>query len=160
MRPALNELVDKYKNNLYAVAFNILKNPDDAEDAVQDTFVQYFSNRKEFETEEHVKAWLIRVAINKAKNINNSFWRRNKVTLDETMETLAYETEESKDLVETVMKLPEKYRIAIHLFYFEDYTGKEISEILKTSESNVKVRLSRGRNLLKETLKEGWEDDE
>ena len=67
MRPALNELVGKYKNNLYAVAFNILKNPDDAEDAVQDTFVQYFSNKKEFETEEHVKAWLIRVAINKAK---------------------------------------------------------------------------------------------
>lgn len=84
MRPALNELVGKYKNNLYAVAFNILKNPDDAEDAVQDTFVQYFSNRKEFETEEHVKAWLIRVAINKAKNINASFWRKNKVTLDET----------------------------------------------------------------------------
>ena len=160
MRPALNELVGKYKNNLYAVAFNICKNPDDAEDAVQDTFVQYFSNRKEFETEEHVKAWLIRVAINKAKNINNSFWRRNKVTLDETMETLAFETEESKDLFETVMKLPEKYRIAIHLFYFEDYTVKEISEILKTSESNVKVRLSRGRNFLKETLKEGWENDE
>ena len=110
MRPALNELVDKYKNNLYAVAFNICKNPDDAEDAVQDTFVQYFSNKKEFETEEHVKAWLIRVAINKAKNINNSFWRRNKVTLDETMETLAFETEESKDLFETVMKLPEKFR--------------------------------------------------
>ena len=76
------------------------------------------------------------------------------------METLAFETEESKDLFEKVMKLPEKYRIAIHLFYFEDYTVKEISEILKTSESNVKVRLSRGRNLLKETLKEGWEDDE
>ena len=94
MRPALNELVEKYKNNLYAVAFNVCKNPDDAEDAVQDTFVSYFSNRKEFETEEHVKAWLIRVAINKAKNINNSFWRRNKVTLDETMETLAFETEE------------------------------------------------------------------
>ena len=146
MRPALNELVGKYKNNLYAVAFNI--------------FVQYFSNRKEFETEEHVKAWLIRVAINKAKNINASFWRKNKVTLDETMETLAFETEDSKELFETVMKLPEKYRIAIHLFYFEDYTVKEISEILKTSESNVKVRLSRGRNLLKETLKEGWENDE
>ena len=160
MRPSLNELVDRYKNNLYAVAFNICKNPDDAEDAVQDTFVQYFSNRKEFETEEHVKAWLIRVAINKAKNINNSFWKKNKVTLDETMETLAFETEDSKELFVTVMKLPEKYRIAIHLFYFEDYTVREISEILKTSESNVKVRLSRGRNLLKETLKEGWENDE
>lgn len=160
MRPQVMDLIEKYKNNLYAVAFNVCKNPEDAEDVVQDTFVQYFSNRKEFETEEHVKAWLIRVAINKAKNINNSFWRKNKVTLDETMETLAFETEDSKQLFETVMKLPEKYRIAIHLFYYEDYTVKEISEILKVSESNVKVRLSRGRNLLKETLKEEWEDDE
>ncbi|MBO4309582.1 MAG: RNA polymerase sigma factor [Lachnospiraceae bacterium] len=160
MRPQVMELVEKYKNNLYAVAFNICKNPHDAEDVVQDTFVQYFSNRKQFETEEHVKAWLIRVAINKAKNINNSFWRKNKVTLDETMETLAFEGEESRELFETVMKLPEKYRIAIHLFYYEDYTVREISEILKISESNVKVRLSRGRNLLKETLKEEWENDE
>ncbi|MCR4648993.1 MAG: RNA polymerase sigma factor [Lachnospiraceae bacterium] len=159
MRPSVMELVGKYKNNLYAVAFNICKNPDDAEDAVQDTFVAYFSNRKQFETEEHVKAWLIRVAINKAKNINNSFWRKNKITLDESMETLAFETEDSKQLFETVMKLPEKYRIAIHLFYYEDYTIKEIADILKISESNVKVRLSRGRSLLKETLKEGWEDD-
>ena len=159
MRPLVSEVIEKYKNNLYAVAFNICKNADDAEDVVQDTLVAYFSNHKQFETEEHVKAWLIRVAINKAKNINNSFWRKNKVTLDETMETLAFETEESKELFETVMKLPEKYRIAIHLFYYEDYTVKEISEILKVSESNVKVRLSRGRNLLKETLKEGWEDD-
>ncbi len=159
MRPSVMELVGKYKNNLYAVAFNICKNPDDAEDAVQDTFVAYFSNRKQFETEEHVKAWLIRVAINKAKNTNNSFWRKNKITLDESMETLAFETEDSKQLFETVMKLPEKYRIAIHLFYYEDYTIKEIADILKISESNVKVRLSRGRSLLKETLKEGWEDD-
>ena len=159
MRPAVNYLVEKYKNNLYAVAFNICKNPDDAEDVVQDTFVQYFSNRKQFETEEHVKAWIIRVAINKSKNITASFWRKNKVTLDETMETLAFETEDSKQLFETVMKLPEKYRIAIHLFYYEDYTIKEIADILKISESNVKVRLSRGRSLLKETLKEGWEDD-
>ena len=160
MRPQVMELVEKYKNNLYAVAFNICKNPHDAEDVVQDTLVQYFSNRKQFETEEHVKAWLIRVAINKAKNINNSFWRKNKVTLDETMEMLAFEGEESRELFETVMKLPEKYRIAIHLFYYEDYTVREISEILKISESNVKVRLSRGRNLLKETLKEEWENDE
>ena len=159
MRPLVSEVIEKYKNNLYAVAFNICKNADDAEDVVQDTLVAYFSNHKQFETEEHVKAWLILVAINKAKNINNSFWRKNKVTLDETMETLAFETEDSKELFETIMKLPEKYRIAIHLFYYEDYTVKEISEILKVSESNVKVRLSRGRNLLKETLKEGWEDD-
>ena len=160
MRPSTQELVDRYRNNLYAVAFNVCKNAQDAEDVVQDTFIQYYSTRKQFETEQHVRAWLIRVAINKAKNVNNSFWRKNKVPLEEYMETLAFETKESAELFETVMRLPEKYRIAIHLFYYEDYTTSEIAEILKISISNVKVRLSRGRSLLKETLKEEWEYDE
>ena len=160
MRPSTQELVDRYRNNLYAVAFNVCKNAQDAEDVVQDTFIQYYSTRKQFETEQHVRAWLIRVAINKAKNVNNSFWRKNKVPLEEYMETLAFETKESAELFETVMRLPEKYRIAIHLFYYEDYTTNEIAEILKISASNVKVRLSRGRSLLKETLKEEWEYDE
>lgn len=160
MRPSLQELVDKYRNNLYAVAFNVCKNAEDAEDVVQDTFIQYYSTGKQFETEQHVRAWLIRVAINKAKNINSSFWRKNKVSLEEYMETLTFETKESAELFETVMKLPEKYRIAIHLFYYEDYTTSEIADILKISVSNVKVRLSRGRSLLKETLKEEWEYDE
>ena len=160
MRPSTQELVDRYRNNLYAVAFNVCKNAQDAEDVVQDTFIQYYSTRKQFETEQHVRAWLIRVAINKAKNVNNSFWRKNKVPLEEYMETLAFETKESAELFETVMRLPEKYRIATHLFYYEDYTTNEIAEILKISVSNVKVRLSRGRSLLKETLKEEWEYDE
>lgn len=76
------------------------------------------------------------------------------------METLTFETPESENLFETVMKLPEKYRIVIHLFYYEDYAIREIAEILHLSESNVKVRLSRGRVLLKQSLKEEWEDDE
>lgn len=92
--------------------------------------------------------------------MNHTFWRQNKLSLEDYMETLTFETPESENLFETVMKLPEKYRIVIHLFYYEDYTIREISGILKISESNVKVRLSRGRCLLKETLQEEWEDDE
>ena len=76
------------------------------------------------------------------------------------METLTFETLESGELFETVMKLPRKYRIVIHLFYYEDYTVHEIADILRITESNVKVRLSRGRGMLKETLREEWEDDE
>ena len=75
------------------------------------------------------------------------------------METLEFVTPESEELFETVMNLPEKYRTVIHLFYYEDYTVHEISDILKLSESNVKVRLSRGRSLLKEKLQEEWEND-
>ncbi|MEG1621396.1 MAG: sigma-70 family RNA polymerase sigma factor, partial [Oscillospiraceae bacterium] len=126
---------------------------------VQDTFIQYISLNKDFETEQHIRAWLIRVAINKAKNKNMSFFRRNTLPLEDFIETLTFESPESSELFETVMKLPEKYRVIIHLFYYEDYSIKEISDILKISESNVKVRLSRGRILLKNTLQEVWEDD-
>lgn len=82
------------------------------------------------------------------------------MSLEDYMETLTFETPESEELFETVMHLPDKYRIVIHLFYYEDYTVHEIADILKISESNVKVRLSRGRGLLKEKLQEEWEDDE
>ena len=80
--------------------------------------------------------------------------------LEEYMESLVFETPQDSELFETVMKLPEKYRIVIHLYYFEDYSVHEIAGILRLTESNVKIRLSRGRALLRQTLKEGWEDDE
>ena len=160
MRQSVQELFEKYQNNLYAVAFNICKKSEDAKDIVQETFIQYYSLRKEFDNEQHIRAWLIRVAINKAKNINRSFWRKNKRPLEDYMESLTFETPESEELFETVMALPEKFRIVIHLFYYEDYAIREIADILKISESNVKVRLSRGRSLLKEKLQEEWEDDE
>ena len=159
MRQSVQELMEKYRHNLYAVAFNICKSPDDADDVVQETFIQYYITKKDFDDEQHIRAWLIRVAINKAKNVTNTFWRKNKVSLEEYMETLAFESTESSDLFESVLKLPEKYRIAIHLYYFEDYSTGEIADILKISLSNVKARLSRGRMLLKEVLKEEWEDD-
>lgn len=152
-------LVEKYQKNLYAVAFNVCKNQQDSEDVVQETFIEYFTQRKKFDSEEHIRAWLIRVAINKAKNKNNIFFRKNSVSLDDYIETLTFETEDSKNLFEEVMKLPEKYRIVIHLFYYEDYSVKEIANILKISESNVKVRLSRGRMLLRNNIKEVWEDE-
>ena len=160
MKPPLKMLIEKYRNNLYTAAFNVCKSAQDAEDIVQDTFLQYWSQKKEFETEQHIRAWLLRVAINKAKNKNNTFFRRNALPLEDYMETLAFQSEESSELFEAVMKLPEKYRIVVHLFYYEDYSVKEIADILKITPGNVKVRLSRGRMSLRNTLKEAWEDDE
>lgn len=160
MKQTVEELAGRYRDNLFAAAFNICKNAADADDIVQETFLQYYVAKKEFESEEHIRAWLLRVAINKAKNVNHSFWRQNKVPLEEYMETLAFESSQEETLFETVMKLPEKYRIIIHLFYYEDYSVLEIAKLMKLTQSNVKVRLSRGRKLLKEALKEDWEDDE
>lgn len=160
MRLPVQELMNMYKNNVYVAAFSICKNASDAEDVVQDTFLQYYMTHKNFENEQHIRAWLLRVAINKAKNIQSSFWHRNKVPLEEYIETLSFETPATKELFEEVMKLPEKYRVVVHLFYYEDYSIKEIARILKTTESNIKVRLSRGRAKLKDALKEGWEDEQ
>ena len=160
MRQPVEILIEQYKNTIYAIAFNVCKNAQDAEDVVQDTFIQYISLKKEFETEQHIRAWLIRVSINKAKNKNTSFFKRNTIPLEDYMETIPFESSESFALFELVMKLPEKYRVIIHLFYYEDYSVNELSDILKISVSNAKVRLSRGRLLLKKTLKEVWSNDE
>ncbi len=160
MKKTVEELAERYRDNLFAAAFNVCKNAADADDIVQETFLQYYVAKKEFESEQHIRAWLLRVAINKAKNVTRSFWRQNKVPLEEYMETLAFETPQEETLFETVMQLPEKYRIVIHLYYYEDYLVSEIAEVLKLTQSNVKIRLSRGRKLLKQALKEDWEDDE
>ena len=152
--------IDAYGDMLFKLSFLRLQNAQDAEDVVQDTFIRYYTLKKEFDSKEHIRAWLIRVAINRAKNVSRTFWRRNRISLQDYMETLTFETEESENLFETVMKLPEKYRIVIHLFYYEDYSVGEIAGILNLSESNVKVRLSRGRTLLRDALKEEWKDDE
>ena len=159
MKQTVQELVALYQSNLFAAAFNVCKNAQDAEDIVQDTFIRYYTINKEFDNEQHIRAWLLRVAINKAKNANHTFWRRNKLSLEDYLETLTFETPQSENLFETVMQLPKKYRIVIHLYYYEDYSVREIADILRLSESNVKVRLSRGRSLLKEALKEEWDDD-
>lgn len=153
-------IMDKYKDNLFSVAFNICRNAADADDVVQDTLIQYHTTEKQFDSEQHIRSWLFRVAINKAKNINMSFFRRASAPIEDYIETLVFETSEEKDLLEAVLRLPEKYRIAIHLFYYEEYSVNEISEILHTSESNVKVRLSRGRKMLKTSLQEAWIDNE
>lgn len=160
MKQPTEELIRRYRDNLFSAAFQVCKNAADADDVVQETFLQYHVTKKEFDSEQHIRAWLIRVAVNKAKNVNRSFWRQNKVPLEEYMETLVFETPKEETLFETVMKLPQKYRIVIHLYYYEEYSVREIAGILKLSESNVKVRLTRGRKLLREALKEDWEDDE
>lgn len=108
MRQPVQQLIQLYQNNLFTAAFNICQNQMDAEDAVQETFVQYYTSRKEFENEQHIRAWLLRVVINKAKNINRTFWKKNKCSLEDYMETLSFPDSQSRDLFEEVMKLPEK----------------------------------------------------
>ena len=154
MREPVEDLIREYKNSLFAAAFSICKSASDADDVVQDTFMKYHFSKKQFSSREHIRAWLLRVAINNAKDVNRSFWKQKSESIEDYIESLVFEDSDDKDLLTEVLALPEKYRVVIHLFYYEEYSVAEIADILKTSESNVKTRLSRGRGMLKERLQE------
>jgi RNA polymerase sigma-70 factor (ECF subfamily) len=158
MTKDFDKICEKYGDRLYAAAFNICRQQQDAEDAVQDALLAYYRTDKEFETEEHIKAWLLRVTVNAAKSTKRLFWNRNRTSYEEYMDSLIFEEPSDRMLMDEVLALPEKYRIVIHLFYFEEYKTREIAEILKLSENTVKTRLSNGRKILKTRL-EGWEDE-
>lgn len=160
MRLTVDEAYKKYADRIFGAAFNVCQNQADADDVVQDTFIKYHSWKKEFSDEEHIKAWLLKVAINRARDIRTSFWRKNKVTWEDYMEDLIFEKPEDEHIFEAVMKLPQKYRTVIHLYYFEEYSITEITEILHSRVGTVKSQLSRGRLLLKQMLKEEWDYDE
>ena len=118
----------------------------------------------EYQTNMFVTAFNICKNVEDAKDVSKSFWHRkinkDKMSLENYIQTLPFETKEDSALFEAVLNLPEKYRIVSHLFYYEDWSIREISQILHISESNVKTRLSRGRKLLKDVLKEDWSYDE
>ena len=159
MRLETQALAASYRDRLFAAAFQVCGNAADAEDAAQEALLRYHTSEKQFESEQHIRAWLLRVAINCAKNVSRSFWRRNTVPLEDYMETLEFDSGQSRQIFREVMNLPEKYRLVIHLYYYEDYSVAEIGNILGLTESNVKVRLSRGRKLLKSALQEVWDDE-
>ena len=158
MTTDLDNIYTKYADRLYAAAFNICRQQQDAEDAVQDAFIRLYHSNKDFESEEHIKAWLLRVTINAAKSTKRLFWNRMRSSYEEYMDSLTFEEESDRSLMDEVLNLPEKYRIVIHLFYFEEYRVREIADILNVSENTVKTRLLNGRRILKEKL-EGWEDE-
>ena len=160
MRRPVAYLAERLGDSLYRAAFAVCRNPQDAEDVVQETLLAYFRSDKEFESDEHIRAWLIRVAVNKAKNATVCFWRRNRRSLEDYMESLTFEDAGDRDLMDAVLRLPERYRIVLHLFYYEDYSIREIAELLNLGEGAVKSRLSRGRQQLRRTLTEEWDDEQ
>ena len=160
MRLSTENIINRYQDRLFATSFSICRSAEDAEDIVQDTIIKYHQSNKDFESEEHIRAWLIRVCINLSKNLVLSFWNRNRMPWEEYMENLHFAEESDKNLFEAVMALPEKYRIVIHLFYYEGYSVQEIAKILHRREGTVKSQLTRGRKILKEELQEEWRDDE
>lgn len=147
-----DEVVKKYIDMVYRLAISQTGSREHAEDVVQDVFLKYFQSNKVFESEEHIKAWLIRVTINCSKKIFAGSWFKKTVPLTED---LSFETQEQSDVYYAVNELPKKYRTVIYLYYYEKLSVKEIAEDMSLSEGTVKSQLYRGRELLKEKLKGG-----
>ena len=146
-----SSLIEKYFNMVYKLALATTKDSHHAEDVTGDVFLKFMQTEKAFESEEHIKAWLLRVTVNTSKSIFTSSWFQKTAPLDETL--AAEMPEEESEVYLAVMNLPAKYRTVIHLFYYEELSILEIAKTLGLPESTVKSQLLRGRNLLKETLK-------
>ena len=108
MRLSVDETFQKYGDRIFSAAFSVCRNRADADDVVQDTLLRYYSLSKDYASEAHLKAWLIRVAVNRAKDITSSFWRKHQVEWEDYMNELAFEEPEDGRLFEAVMRLPEK----------------------------------------------------
>ena len=148
-------MIEKYSNMVYRMAYSMVKNPQDAEDIHQDVFVKYIGKRPVFESEDHAKAWFLKVTINMSKNLWKTAWKQKVVSLvDYDLEEQEAPPQKEDALIEVVKRLPQKYRTVIHLFYYEELSVEEIATLLKAKPSTVRTQLTRARSRLKELLKE------
>lgn len=156
MQKKIEEIIDKYSDMIYRIALTRCENIENAEDVFQDVFMKYSEKTPNFENEEHEKAWFIRVTINLTKNVKKSAWNQKVTSLEEN---IVFEKEEEKEIFSIVCELPNNYKTVIYLLYYEGYKVKEISNIMNVSEGTVKTWLFRARELLKEKIEGGFEDE-
>ena len=148
----VNRAVEKYADTVRRICIVNLKNNADTEDIFQTVFLKYVLSSVSFENEEHEKAWFIRVTVNACKDLLKNFFRSHTVSIDEIMEKPSSLPEDHRDVLEAVLNLPSKYRDAVYLYYYEEYTVPEISRILDKKENTVYTLLKRSRKILKEKL--------
>ena len=148
----VNHAVEEYADMVRRVCFCHLKNQADTEDVFQNVFLKYMLHEQSFIDGEHEKAWLLRVTINSCRDYLISFFHRKVVPLDIINEMEAVEEEDHREVLEAVLSLPNKYKDAVYLHYYEGYSTAEIGKILGKKENTVYSLLSRGRKILKEKL--------
>ncbi len=149
----INYAVNTYSDTVYRVALNITHNPHDSFDISQEVFIRLVKNYEKIKDREHLKAWLIRVAVNCSRSFMRTKTLHEVISFDDIKErSYSYIPDEDLEITKLVWKLPEKYSIAIHLFYYEEMKISEIAEALGISQSAVKLRLLRGREKLKNLI--------
>lgn len=142
------EIYDRHFETVYSVCFMYMKNSQDAEDAVSNTFLKLLEKKKNFDSEEHEKAWLIRVAINICRN-TITHWSRSSVDISE----LPLESEQvENEVLRQVLELPEELKVPVYLHYYAGYNSKEIGGLLGIADSSVRSRLLKARRILEKEL--------
>lgn len=154
-----DQAAQRWQDMVFRLALHQLGSYADADDAVQEVFLRLWRQKAPFESEEHLRRWLLRVTVNWCRDQLRSPRRRRRVDWDSLENQPAFETPEQGELYEAVMSLPEKYRTVLDLFYYEELSVREIGEVLGLSQSAVTTRLSRARKLPRERW-EAWQDDE
>ena len=153
----VNRAIEAYGNLIRRICLIHLKNPADTEDIFQTVFLKYLLSSTPFQSQEHEKAWFIRVTVNACRDLLKSAFRRRTVSLESLTDQPAVLTEDNREVLDAVLSLPEKYRDVIYLYYYEEYTAPEIGALLRKKPNTVYTLLSRAKKILKEKL--GGEKD-
>ena len=151
---AFEAAVERYGDTIFRLAYSYLKNRADAEDVMQETLLKLYRAGEPFESPEHQRYWLVRVAVNECKKLLRSPWRRRTDPLEAAPETAVWDSPAQSELFQQVMALPTKYRAAIYLYYYEGYAVREIAALMGANPSTVQTWLMRARGKLKKNLKE------
>lgn len=153
----IQQIFERQHRRVYRIAMMMLQNAADAEDAVQNVFLKFVEKGKKFNDEEHENAWFITVTKNYCKDQLKSTWHK-QVDFGEIPEGASSETKAEGNLLPYIMKLKDKYREVLYLYYYEEYSIKEMARILGRGESTLQTQLSAARGKLKKMLeKEGKE---
>jgi RNA polymerase sigma factor (sigma-70 family) len=152
---AIDELFGKYQESILRLAYAYMKNRQDAEDITQEVFLAFLSSSPRFAAEGQLRAWLFRVTGNKCRDLLKSFWHRRTVALPDD---LSYLPKAASALITKLWDLDEKYRIPLHLFYYEGYSIQEIAGLLGCNASTVGTRLDRGRQRLRAAIGDDFND--
>ncbi|RCX22561.1 RNA polymerase sigma-70 factor (ECF subfamily) [Fontibacillus phaseoli] len=150
------EIYRMHVDTVYRLCFILLKNTADADDAVQSIFLKMFKHNKTFNDHEHEKAWLIVATKNHCKDVLKSWWRSRRIDMDVLPEKTSWENDKQQgEVLAKLLSLPEKYRTVLYLYYYEEYSVREISKLLDRKESTIQTQLSKGRERLKADLRGG-----
>ncbi|MDD5660189.1 MAG: sigma-70 family RNA polymerase sigma factor [Actinomycetota bacterium] len=142
-------IIRKYADMIFRLAFAQVRSKNNADDIFQEVFLRYIRKNPSFRSEEHRKAWLIRVTINCSKKFWSSAWKRKVVPLEDN---LTFSLPEENELDDALKKLAPKYRSVVHLFYYEGYSVEQIGKILNIKQSTVRTQLTRARAQLHKIL--------